>query len=166
MSVTGRLLVDLAVGLSTPLDLASASSPLKYVKQLDLANGSGAGQANKVFHDQRTLAASGTEDLDLAGSLTDPLGVSLTFAKIRMILIYAAAANTNLVVVGGASSNGFITWAGDATDKVKIRPGGLLLLTAPDATAYAVTASTGDLLTVANSSSGTGVTYDIVLLGS
>lgn len=166
MSVTGRLLADLAVNLTSSLDLASNSSPLHYVKQLDLANGSGANQINKVFHDQRTLSASGTEDLDLAGVLTDPLGATLTFTKIRLILIYAAAANTNLVVVGGAGSNGFITWVGDATDKVKIRPGGLLLLTAPDATGYAVTATTGDLLTVANSSSGTGVTYDIVLLGS
>lgn len=166
MSVTGRLLVDLAVNMSSALDLGSTSSPLKYIRQLDLANGSGANQISKVFHDKRTLSASGTEDLDLAGSLTDPLGASLTFTKIRLMLIYAAPANTNLVVVGGAGSNGFITWVGDATDKVKIRPGGLFLATAPDATGYAVTASTGDLLTVANSSSGTGVTYDIVLLGS
>jgi hypothetical protein len=35
-----------------------------------------------------------------------------------------------------------------------------------DATAYAVTATTADLLKVANSSSGTGVTYDIAVIGT
>jgi hypothetical protein len=166
MALNGRLLLELGMELTGSLDLASKTSSLRYTKQLDLADGSGANQVNKMFHDQRTLAASGTEDLDLAGSLVDPLGTTLTFAKIRALLIYAAAANTNLVNVGGAASLGFTTWVGDVTDVVKIRPGGLFLLTAPDATAYAVTAGTGDLLTITNSSSGTGVTYDIVILGS
>jgi hypothetical protein len=166
MALNGRLLLELGMELTGSLDLASKTSSLRYTKQLDLADGSGANQVNKMFHDQRTLAASGTEDLDLAGVLTDPLGTTLTFAKIRALLIFAAAANTNLVNVGGAASLGFTTWVGDATDVVKVRPGGLFLLTAPDATAYAVTASTGDLLTITNSSSGTGVTYDIVILGS
>lgn len=165
-TASGRLLVDLAVNISSGLDLAGVSSPLRYARQLDLAPGSGAGQISKVFHDQRTLAASATEDLDLAASLTDPLGATLTFAKVRLLLVYAAPGNTNLVNVGGASSNGFITPFGDATDVVKVRPGGLLLMTAPDLTGLAVTASTADLLKIANSGSGTGVTYDIVILGS
>lgn len=166
MALNGRLLLELGMELTGSLDLASNVSSLRYTRQLDLTDGSGAGQANKMFHDQRTLAASGTENLDLAGSLTDPLGTTLTFTKIRALLIYAASANTNLVNVGGAASLGFTTWVGDVTDVVKVRPGGLFLLTAPDATAYAVTAGTGDLLTITNSSSGTGVTYDIVILGS
>jgi len=37
---------------------------------------------------------------------------------------------------------------------------------AADATTYAVTAGTGDLLKVANSAGGTSVTYDIVIIGS
>lgn len=77
----------------------------------------------------------------------------------------AAAANTNNVVVGGAASNGFINWVGDATDVINVRPGGVFMLVAPDSTAYAVTASTGDILKVANSSSGTSVTYTIVIIG-
>ena len=41
----------------------------------------------------------------------------------------------------------------------------MLLLVAPGAAGYAVTAGTGDILKVANSGAGTGVTYDIVIVG-
>lgn len=47
-----------------------------------------------------------------------------------------------------------------------VRPGGLLVLAAPDVAAYAVTAATGDLLHVANSAGGSAVTYDVVVIGA
>jgi hypothetical protein len=70
------------------------------------------------------------------------------------------------VIVGGAAANQFLTWVGAATHTVTVRPGGLFQLIAPDATAYAVTATTADLLRITNSGAGTSVTYDIVLLGA
>jgi hypothetical protein len=166
MAVNGRMTLELTLDHTTAVDLGSVSAPFRYTIQHDWTDGSGAGQINKEFKDTRTLAASGTEDLDLAGGLTDSLGTTLTFTKIKLLLIVAAAANTNLVNVGGAVANGFITPFGDATDVLKVRPGSPALLVARDSTAYAVTASTGDLLTITNSSSGTGVTYDIVIWGS
>ena len=36
----------------------------------------------------------------------------------------------------------------------------------PDATAYAVTAGSADILQVANSSSGSTVTYDVIIVGA
>lgn len=167
MSLSGRLMVELALDLTSALDLASKGSSLKYPKQYDWTDGSGAGQVSKVFHDQRTLSASATEDLDLNGTaLQDPLGTNLALTKVRLLIVCAASGNTNTVNVGGAASNGFTTWVGDATDVVKIRPGGALILVAPDATAYAVTAATGDLLTVTNGGGTTGVTYDVIIAGS
>lgn len=167
MPLTTKIKVDLATLLTAALDLSTTSSPTRLSHQINLANGSGAGQASKLWTDRRTLAASGTEDLDLAGTaLTDPFGAAISFARIKGLLIRAAAGNTNNVVVGGAASNAFINWVSDATDKIVVRPGGLLLLVAPDATGYAVTAATGDLLTIANSGGTTGVTYDIALIGA
>lgn len=126
--------------------------------------GTGTGQADKLFSDTRTLAASATEDLDLAGGLTDPLGSTLTFVKIKAIYIKASAANTNSVVIGAAASNDFVgPWSADGT--TSIPPGGELLLVHGGA-GWTVTASTGDLLKIANSSSGTGVTFDIILIGT
>lgn len=146
-------------------DLAQPSAPAELAVRHAFANGSGANQASKIFSDRRTLAASGTEDLDLAGGLTGALGGALTFATVKALMISARPGNTNNVVVGPAAANGFLGPFGDASDRIAIRPGGVLLVTAP-AGGWAVTAGTGDLLTVANSAAGTPVDYDVVIVGS
>ena len=53
-----------------------------------------------------------------------------------------------------------------ASDGLDVKPGGCFLWLAPDATGVAVTAGTGDLINIANSSSGTSVTYDVVIIGA
>jgi hypothetical protein len=93
------------------------------------------------------------------------LGNVFTVARLKLIFIRAAAANTNNVVVGGGS-NPVINYLGGTTPTVNVRPGGWFMIFSPDATAYAVTAGTGDILQVANSGAGTTVTYDVVLVGS
>ncbi|HEX7943752.1 MAG TPA: hypothetical protein VF495_03760 [Phenylobacterium sp.] len=124
--------------------------------------GTGPGQVDKMYAGTRTLSASSSENLDLAGGLSDPFGVTLTCVKVRFIYVHALATNTNDVQVGGAASNGFLGPFADLTDIVVVKPGGQFLATAP-AGGWTVTASTGDLLKVANSSSGTGVTYDVIV---
>ncbi|MES0444980.1 MAG: hypothetical protein ABUJ92_00405 [Desulfobacterales bacterium] len=165
MSLEASVQISLSSVLQSALDLTTSKDTLSYKKTNTFTNGTGANQVNNQFHDQRTLAVSTAEELDLAGSLLDAFGNTITFTKIKGIIVYAAAANTNDVRIGGSAANGFNSWVGAVGDYVKVKPGGLFLLTAPDATGLAVTAGTGDLLTLENDSSGTAVTYDIVLLG-
>lgn len=146
-------------------DLGSVSFAFNQSASQQFTSGTTTGKADKLFSDTRTLAASATENLDLAGSLTDPFGVTSTFVKVKAIYIKAAAGNTNSVVVGGAGSNTFTGPFADATDKVTIPPGGFVLLVHPGA-GWTVTAATGDILLVANSSSGTSVSYDVVIIGT
>ncbi len=152
-------LVQGANGVAVPAQNLAAAP------KVSLTTGTVANQADTVFTSTRTLAASANESLDLAGSLTDAFGVAANFAEVVAILVVAAAANTNDVVIGGAASNGFITPFGSATDTVKVKPGGFFLIVAPKDPAYAVTATTGDLLKIANSAGGAAVTYDIVIIG-
>jgi hypothetical protein len=166
MPLDARLLVDLAATLTSALDLTTVQAPLPFKRQFSLTDGAGINQVNRMWSDERTLAASATEDLDLVGTLIDPFGQAITFARVKALFVAANPANANNVVVGGAASNGFTTWASGTTPAVIVRPGGLFALMAPDATGYAVTASTGDLLKVTNSGAGTSVTYQIVVLGS
>lgn len=170
MAVDTSLLLQLAASQtsSTALDLVTASqnAPLSISKSVSLATGTGANQSDRLFSDTRTLAASATEDLDLAGVLTDAFAATITFARIKLMYIAAAAGNTNNVIVGGAAATQWATWVGAATHTVTVRPGGLLLLVAPDVTAYAVGAGASDFLRVGNSAAGSSVTYDIVLIGS
>jgi hypothetical protein len=136
-------------------------------KLLQFANGTGAGQYDVLFVDKRTLAASGSEDLDLTGTaLKSAFNANIANAEIVGVLVFAETANTNDVVVGGASANGWFGMFGAANDVVNVKPGGFFADVAYDASGLgAVTAATADLLHIANSSSGTTVTYTIVILG-
>jgi hypothetical protein len=152
--------------LDAAVDIGVVEHEINYQPGYNFSDGTGLNEIKQIFSDSRTLAASTNEDLDLAGGLVNALGQTLTFTKIRGIIVRAAAANTNNVVVGNATSNGFATWVGAAAHTLIVRPGGMLALFAPDATGYAVTASTGDLLRIANSGSGSSVTYDLILIGT
>ncbi len=165
MSLTTKISLQVSAILASALDLVTSSAPLKLDQSYTLTSGTGANQASNVFSDTRTLAASGSESLDLAGVLTNAFGAVLTFTKIKAIIITAEATNTNDVVVGGAATNAFASMFGAATDKIKVKPGGAFAIVAPDVNGFAVTAGTGDLLQIANSGAGTGVTYDIIIIG-
>lgn len=168
MPLTSSLLVAVSAKLTATQDLGDVVSTMTRSYSAALTDGTAAGKADKVFHDTRTLAASATEDLDLAGVLLDPLGVALTFARVKGLIIVAAAANVNNVIVGGAAANGFVSPFGGATHTVTVRPGATLALVAgsADATGYAVTPGTADLLKVANSGAGSTVTYDVIVIGA
>jgi len=142
-------------------DLNSSRGNLIWTLTDTLANGSGADQANLMWYDTRTLAAT-SEDLDLWG-ITDVFNDTIYFGRVKALIIENTS-ETDDLYVGGASSNAWATWVGDATDKVKIRPGGFMLLWAPDAIAYNVIAGTGDKLKI-DAGSAT-ITYNIAIIGT
>ena len=98
---SGNLKLSLAGTFTGDNDLSTVAQAINYSKSFNITNGTAADQANMVWMDQRTLAASATEDLDLAGSLTNVYGTTITFTAIKGIIVYATAANTNNVLVGG-----------------------------------------------------------------
>lgn len=147
------------------LDLSTPTDTLTKKTKIELANGTGANSADLCFHDTRTIAASSNEDLDLAGSLAGPFGASQVFVELRGILISALSSNTNNVRVTRPASNGVPLFLA-ASDGIDVPPGGAFLWTCPADGKVTVTASTGDLINIANSSSGTSVTYDVVIIGT
>lgn len=164
MPLTTAISVDIDSNYSKVLDLGSVLANFDINKRITMQTGTGAGKADQIFTDNRTLAASGTEDLDLAGVLVDAFGAALTMVKLKGVMIYAAAGNTNNVrVTRGANGVPLFLAASDGLDVV---PGGLFLFLAPNAAAVTVTPATGDLLTITNSGSGTPVSYDVVLIGA
>lgn len=168
MALTTVLTTQCVADLTTARDLVTTTSPLNYRNRFTLTNGTGAGAADLIFSDTRTVNASSNDDLDLAGSLTDANGATLTFARIKALIVKASASNSNNVLVGGDATNTFLTYVVTEGDAIVLRPGAELALFAgsADATGYAVTAGTGDLLRISNSGAGTSVTYDIVIVGA
>lgn len=159
--------VDLTVkaDLTSTVGLAETTAPVKLVRLLTLLNGDGANQARVVWSGERTLAPSASENLDLAGGgLTDPFGVAFAPVKVRAIIISAASANTNNVVVGGNANS--VPFETPVTATRAIQPAGLYVFAQPGLAGVPVTAGTGDIVQVANSGAGTPVTYSIVIIGT
>ena len=166
MNIAAILKITTDLQSSSVLDLSTVKDALLHEIKTTLSTGTSANQADKVWHDRRTLGAGVSESLDLAGSLTDAFGATVTMAKIKGVLIYNRETTTGLYLqVGGAASN---AWSAgmlvDATDKIKIGPSGYNAWASP-IDGYAVTAGTGDILKIDNPSAA-AVTYDIIIIGT
>lgn len=159
-----ELVVRLNAILQKALDLDTPIDPLIYSLQRTMSNGTTSGLVSQMWHDQRTLSASASEDLDLAGSLTNAFGVTLTFATIKFVLVVAAAGNTNNVEVTRKATTGIPLFMADG-DGISLQPGDLFLYHSP-LVGKTITATTDDTLTFTNSAGSTGVTYDVILVGT
>lgn len=151
----------LARHVAAGFDGASPNPTLNFLKNFkksrdDKGAATAATAATKLVFDTRTLAASATEDLDLAGAFAN-------MTKVHAIYVRAVSANVNAVVVGGAAANAFKGPFADATDKVSVGAGDEFLATSK--VGWTVTAATADLLRLGNSGAGSTVTYDIVVIG-
>lgn len=162
--VSADILLSIKAKLAGAADLGNPVAPVSIDKHIQITSGTAAlGQADILWADTRTLAASATENLDLAGVLAGLLGSTITAAEITAVYVEAAAGNTNDVVVFGAASASFNGPLSGTTPKLTVGPGDCALIT--NRKGWAVTATTADIILVANSSSGTPVSYNIVLVG-
>ncbi len=165
MPLTSKLVVSITSELSSALDMGVvAAAKLAHEKVITLDSGTGADQADRVFFDERTLAGSASEDLDLAGVLTDAFGATVTFAKIRAIYVENLGTGSNNIIVGAAAATAFVGPFGANTHTVAVGPGGVLAMVNRHTAGWAVGAGATDLLKIANSTSGS-VTYRIVIIG-
>lgn len=168
MPLNTKISVTLSAKLTGTPDLSNSEISTLLELAVTLASGTLAGQADKIYADAFSIVASGSSDLDLVGtSLIGPDGVSVSFARVKALIVSADAANTNNVVIGAAATNPWVGFLG-ATHTLTLRPGAFTMMGAgaADLAAYATVANTGDLLRLANSGAGSVVTGKIILVGA
>lgn len=164
MSLVTSITLNIAATYAGSPDLSTLRDVLAQNYNIALATGTGANQADVIFHDQRTLADGANEVLDLyaSGALLDPLGVALTIETLKALFIYNQSADAALLIGGGASND--IGIMADTSDKLVLKPGGKFIWTAPDATGLDIT--TDKNLKLEHDGTGTDtLTYDIVAIG-
>lgn len=166
MALTTNINLGIKALLTGSADIADLSAPHIGQYGATWSNGTVASTADLVWGDTNSLAGSATTDIDLAGSLTGALGGTVTFARVKMILVTANPTNTNNVVVGAAAATQFVGPFGASTHTVSVQPGGMFMVAAPGATAWPVTAGSTDFLRITNSAAGTAVIYTIMIIGS
>lgn len=163
-SLTSRAMVQISGNLTNTAGLQTASAPLSVTRALDLANGVAINQANVLFSNTYAITTGATQSLDMAGGgLTDAFGVTWAPARIKCIYISSSANNTtNLTILGSANA---VPILNTAATTVTLTPGGLFFACNPSATAWAVTAGTGDIVQIVNAAGATA-NADIVLIGA
>ncbi len=131
----------------------------------DLADGTGADQADIVWHvEAQSLAAAASTTLELDNLSQSLFGdtISLSLANVKAILIDNTSATAGYLLIGGAAVDEWYTPFAAAGDKVKVMAGGQLLLANPGA-GWSVAAGSTDLKIEAFTAT---VTYDIAILGT
>lgn len=146
------------------LDLAVGGPVISILREFDLASGTGDNTFDMVWTDTRTLTAT-SETLDLSGSLTSAVGVSITFVEIGLIYIYnKATAAASVLIVGNGAAPAFAGFLGGATQTMKVGPSGWVCWYSPlDSAGLTVANTTAQDLKI--DSGAATITYNIVLVG-
>ena len=150
-------------------DLTSVHDNAALEFRATFADGTSANQADRLWYDEREVAASSNDDLDLTALPRTLFGnaLSVEFAKIKAILVINLSTTSGDVLrVGGAGSGSAFAapFAGDADAQVEAPPESpLLLVNRGDG--WTVTAGTGDILRIQNTAASP-VSYRIAIIGT
>lgn len=98
-------------------------------------------QMNAMVSTSGTLAAGATNALTL-GAINNGFGDAISFKRVTVLGLAGASTNAAAITLGGAAAGAFAGWAGDATDKIKVMPGGFAFFAAPSTNGYTVGTAT------------------------
>jgi len=175
MPLNAQILLSILAHESSSGDISETlrATPASY--SLELTDGTGANQAQVVWSDSITMAAT-THDLDLT-ALTDDRG-TVTFTAIKAIYIANTSESANISVQKYTETDGTpafsnawlsgpfqtqnIVSTGDVdVSFLVLNAGGAAAMFSPTAAGYSVTSSSKVLRVYA----APGATYDIILIG-
>lgn len=116
-----------------------------------LSAGTGAAQYRSLYAVSGTTAGTTPIVKNLTATLVQPDGSVATFADLIAIMFSCPAANTDYITLGAGTDP--VAWL---TTGLLIYPGMTMIVTVPQATGLAVTATTGDRITWAANSGNQG----------
>lgn len=123
--------------------------------------------ANEMFIDERTVAATTADNLDLAGALVNPHGETITFDTVKTVLIAIKDPDGDKVLRVGPQdvSNAFQGWSGGVGADAYETVFDWMVKHNPFDGGWPVTAGTGDILGIYNPGADP-VTYQILIIGT
>ncbi len=150
------------------LDLSTVSDHSKVDFLRSVSDGTADGQADKIWHDIRTVASGANDDLDLT-SLSQTIHssvITINLAKVKALFIVntATAAGERLYLDSSVAGALLGPFNGNATSRIEVPADSPLLLTNLIA-GWAVANGTSDVLRVTNDGTG-NIDYKIVIVGT
>jgi hypothetical protein len=168
--LTARLKLSFDATLENDQTIFESSVPISFSHTISLANGTAIDQADRIYYARRSVTSGVPDEIDLAGALTNPLGTTVTFAKIKlMVVANRSTTAANILEVGGDAA-AVAAMFGAAPDTIKVAPGstsnpvGFLALASPSLAGYAVTGTTADIIEF-KAAAGT-ISYDVLIVGT
>lgn len=133
--------------------------------QDSLTNGTGADQADLLYHTVHTLTNGSSVLIDMAGTEVTPFGETIAMTRVKALIVRHNGTAGSITIGGG--SNAITTFFGTNGDGVKIQGDGLFMLWAPDATGYAVTAGTAENIRLLhNGDVSEDIDVEIIVIGA
>jgi len=129
---------------------------------LQFEDGTGAGQASKIFASRRSIGASATDDIDLAGALVNDLGDAVVLSAVKALLVRHVSGGNAAVI--GLGTNPFLGPLGGTTPTFTVPVGGEMMVVNPSAGGWTVGAGASDILRIANGA-GSTLVVDVVVVG-
>ena len=167
-SLTGRSTITSSWKFEKTDDLElEGSYAQSYSVDQQFAAGTDAEELDVLWTDRREVtSATGTDDIDLSGALTDFFGDSVAFVKVREILIKnrATAAGDDLLVGGAGSQTFSALFNGNQSAELTVRAGGWISVGAP-LDGYSVVAGSEDILRVQHDGTN-DIEFDIIIKGT
>jgi len=143
-------------------DLTTGTDALSLTWARSYTYGTGANKAQIQWHDERSLATTTNETLDLQALAGGMFGTA-NFSKVKEIRIRLVTTTAGYrIEISPGGTNPWLGIFGSATDKVTIYADGVFAV-ASAVDGFAVS-STSKTLKI-NNPSGGSVTYDIVVIG-
>lgn len=166
--------IELKVAGTGTLSTTGATKNFSHTIIKALANGTTALKANRFWFDERTLAGSASEDIDVfdlaaldigAGAGLDSFGQTFAMTGIAAILVENLSTSAGNLLVG--NKNATTAWNsmfnGSDVAEILLVPGAAFLFVDPSAGGLAVADVTNHLLTMTDT--GSGCTYKITIIG-
>lgn len=132
--------------------------------------GTGAGKVNAVGFVERTLAASGTDTVDLStggfgsgAGLADVFGTTVTLTKVKYVRVDIVGGTGSGLVVGNAAGNAHQLWHGGDSHTTSITNGGVPFVQG-DAAGKTVDSSNKNVKIV-NGDGANTITYRLTVAG-
>jgi hypothetical protein len=130
------------------------------------AHGTGTGYADVVFYAQYSIGASGTQSLDLSGTMTEMDATTALPIKLKGI-VCRKVSGTGTFSLSRPAANGIAVFAAASDESGTIsEAGGTIAFWFGDTGALTITAATGDLLTLTEKGGAATVVVEVLIIAA
>lgn len=160
MAISGSSLIQFGIADGQTVGVASLTLDPKLRHQVNWSDGEGASAVEDIATKVVDLTTASPTSLDLTSGFTDLNGAAIPFKGLKVFMAYAPSDNAADVTISLDDAN---AWDSICDGNIVLKPGSSVMFQTQNATAYTVTNSTKDIVTLSGT---TGDEVQIAVAGT